>query len=167
VPWLDEPIRTARLTLRPFTPEDREAIVALLTDDVVRRYLGGALPREQAEALVSGGPIGERWGEFCCELTSAGTIVRTVSFEVDRRHQLELSYELLLAFHGHGYAREAATAAVAWAWASTQHPTIFAVTHVANARSRHLLHHLGFVEVDRFDEFGSPQVTYRLHRGER
>jgi RimJ/RimL family protein N-acetyltransferase len=47
-----ETLQTPRLTLRPFTPDDRAAMLALQADPQVMRYYGDALSPEQVDLVL-------------------------------------------------------------------------------------------------------------------
>jgi RimJ/RimL family protein N-acetyltransferase len=165
-PWLAEPVVTDRLTLRAGrnTPEDREAVVELLTDPRARQFLGGPLAHDDAAAAVSG-PAGQRWGSFLLVdrrtdrpgITGSGSVVGTCSLTRDRG-ELEISFVLRPRYWGQGLALEAVTGVLAWAAEHVEDTHVVAVTQAANARSLHLLQRAGFTERERFVEYGAQQV---------
>ena len=67
---------TERLLLRPTTQTDRPGYIDLLCDEEARRYLGGALNREEIETTVPRTPA-QRPGVFAVELT--GKFIGVVS----------------------------------------------------------------------------------------
>lgn len=162
VPWITDSLLTDRLVLRAFRETDKPVIVELVTDEDVRRHLGGPVGNETVEAIRDH-PVGETWGSFCIADAETDEALGLCSFGRDR-DELELSYQLIPARWGQGIALEATRAALQWAWANTEDATVIAVTQTANARSLGLLGRLGFVEGDRFVEFGEPQTLLRLHR---
>ena len=158
---------TRRLTLRAgrSTPEDREAVVELLTDPQARQYLGGPVPDRDARAAVSG-PAGQRWGSFLLlerhEPRSGGaggteSVVGTCSLTRDRG-ELEISYVLLPRYWGRGLGQEAVAGVMTWAAANVDDAHVIAVTQAGNARSLRLLQRLGFTERERFVEYDAVQV---------
>ena len=168
-PWLSRPVATGRLTLRAGrnTPEDREAIIELLTDREARRYLGGPLTDQDARAAVSG-PAGQRWGSFLVVerhehllgVTGTEAVVGTCSLTRDRG-ELEISYVLMPRYWGRGLAREAVAGVMTWAGENVDDSHVIAVTQVANTRSLQLLQRLGFTEGERFVEYDAAQVLCR------
>jgi len=162
MPWIEIEIVTDRLRLRAFRNDDKPAIMRLLTDPEVRRYLGGPVGEAHVEAARSA-TVGERWGAFCIAEVATDEVVGGCSF--DRwRGVLELSYELLPEYWRQGLASEALHAALDWVWSNTDDESLVAVTQAANHRSRNLLDRLGFVADTEFEEFGAPQLQLRLAR---
>lgn len=154
-------LETERLRLVHPVESDRELYVALSTDSVVRRYLGGPTQPDVASerfdsvlstayvwvvrVLVTDQPIGMLW--------------------LAPHHdpsQTELSYEFLPDFHKHGYALEACRALTSYAFATLGLPYLVAETQVANEPSTRLLERLGFRRVDQFERFGTAQGLWKL-----
>ena len=97
------------------------------------------------EALATGLTV------LAVELRATGEVVGYCGlFAVDRRppDEPELAYELLAAFHGQGYATEAAGAVVDWARESG-YPQLWADVWDWNTASLRVLEKLGFTEVER------------------
>lgn len=162
MPWIDTELVTDRLRLRAFGESDKPAIVRLLTDPEVRRYLGGPAGSDQVDGLRSA-VVGARWGAFCIAELATGEVVGTCSFGRNRGEQ-ELSYQVLPEYWAKGLAGEAIAAALDWIWAATDDDAVIAVTQTANERSLKLLDRLGFTPEREFDEFGAAQVQLRLRR---
>lgn len=163
-PWLPEPVRTRRLVLRPAGVEtDREVVFSLLTDPQVREFLGGPLAADVARDAVCG-PMGRQWGSFLAEVADGGSahgaVVGGCSLSRDRG-ELEISYVLLPAHRGRGYAREAVEGVLSWAAATLEDDQVVAVTQVANVRSVHLLEQIGFAGAERFVQYDADQVLLR------
>jgi ribosomal-protein-alanine N-acetyltransferase len=143
-------LETARLTLRPITPDDAEwwrairmhaAVTPFLTplgDDPVgrARELVGAFARHWSErgygtyAVVekaSGRPIGHHGLRFLPEFG-----------------ETEALWTLDPAVHGRGYATEAGHAVVAHAFGAARLARLIAITTEANRASRRVMEKLGF-----------------------
>jgi RimJ/RimL family protein N-acetyltransferase len=109
--------------LRVAQQSDRAGLVELLTCDVVRRQLGGALTEADAVAATSG-PYGGESGSFVAADATTDEFLGTVGFDrrdaerpghlVPTANELELSYAFLPRHWGKGYATEAATLALDW-----------------------------------------------------
>lgn len=69
---------------------------------------------------------------------------------------LEVGYELQPHVWGRGFATEAVGAVLAWAAERFDEPVVLC-TQSANVSSVALAERLGFVEVERFEEFGAEQ----------
>jgi len=164
VMWPPDPIATTRLLLRSSEARDRQGYVELRCSREVRRYLGGPMAREDAERVVPDVP-GDRPGAFTVE--ADGGLIGTVT--VDRRdperpgrlrpqgNDLEVSYLFLPAFWGRGYATEAVAAVLVWVDRVLPGEPVVLCTQSANHASVRLAERVGFVEEQRFVEFGAEQ----------
>jgi RimJ/RimL family protein N-acetyltransferase len=150
--------------LREPVAGDRPAAVDLFSSPEVYAYLGGARPRDDVERGVPDVP-GGRPGAFVVDL--GGTMIGMVT--LDRRDpdrpghvreggaEVELGYLFLPHAWGHGYAAEACAAALAWTGRALPREPVVLCTQTANLASIRLAERLGFVEVERFEEFGAEQ----------
>jgi RimJ/RimL family protein N-acetyltransferase len=111
------PIRTARLLLRPFTPEDFDALYAMQSRPDVTRYLywGPRSADQVREALAQ--RIDGVWPEatgglhaFAMVLTATGQVIGEAMLKhLSTEHsQGEIGYIVHPDHHRRGYAREAA-----------------------------------------------------------
>ncbi|MGW0536944.1 GNAT family N-acetyltransferase [Streptomyces sp. NPDC003032] len=153
-------LTTARLVLRPIERADVPQLSRLWTDPEVRRHLGGPVAEDvvrERERRCVGAP-----GAFTVVRARDHVVLGLVTVEpAARQGCAEISYQLLPEHWGRGYAREAVGAAAARALASASGGTdVVAVTQEANSRSRQLLEALGARVVERFVEWGEPQVLY-------
>ena len=158
--WTRERLSTDRLTLRPFSGRDTDAVVTMLTDVDARRYLGGPV---DVPVGFSAAALSDQWGAWCVVLSARGTAIGSCTMD-RKRGSLELSYTIVPQAWGHGYATEACTAAIEWVWAKTSEPAVVAVTQTANVASMRLLARLGFAEDRRFEEYGAEQSMQSLTR---
>ncbi len=71
--------------------------------------------------------------------------------------EAELGYLFLPQAWGFGYAAEACAAALAWAAEALAGEPVVLCTQTANDRAMRLAKRLGFIELERFDEFGAEQ----------
>jgi RimJ/RimL family protein N-acetyltransferase len=174
-------LTTQRLTLRQFTADDLDNLVALDADRQVMRFLtGGApTPREVLELRVlpsllrayRNGP-GSRWaadsrdsGEFL------GWFALTPSPDSS---QLELGYRIRSSAWGHGYASEGTIALVSKAFLELGAERVFAQTMAVNAASRCVMVKAGLRYLRTFHEhwdepiegFEKGEVEYALTRAE-
>jgi len=110
-----EIVTTSRLLLRPFTIEDRAAMIALQGNPEVMRYYGNGLPLEEEQiAIVLDAYIQCRWkGFWAWAMTREGVCVGEVTatcIEWRREQWIELCWLLLPAMWGQGFATEAVRA---------------------------------------------------------
>lgn len=71
--------------------------------------------------------------------------------------EIELGYLLLPDVWGRGFAVEACAAALRWLDDVLPGEPVVLTTQTANSRSMRVATKLGFVELDRFEEFGAEQ----------
>lgn len=164
VDWPPAPIVTERLTLRETRASDREGYLDLLTSEEVRRYLGGALSRDDLAAAMPKVP-GRYAGVFAVDL--AGAFIGAVMAErrgadrpghvLDAANELEISFTLLPDHWGRGYAREAAEGVLRWLGSQFSGEPVLLCTQTANLRSLRLAQRLGFRHVASMNEFGAEQ----------
>ena len=165
VDWPTTPIETERLVVRPTEARDRAAFIDLLTDERVQRHLGG--PRDRGELEEKMGEVpSDRPGSFAVE--HDGRFVGWVFLarrDPDRPGRrvgstdagdLEVGYELQPDVWGRGFATEAVGAVLVWAAERFDEPVVLC-TQSANTASVALAGRLGFVEVERFEEFDAEQ----------
>ena len=159
--WPLPPIRTDRLVLRAPAAADRDDFLDLGCDAEVNRHLGGGRDRAALEAELPEVPA-DRPAQFVMQ--HHGRFVGWMGLsrrEVGRPGRgiaadLELSYVLPVSAWGHGYATEAGLAILGWADERFGEPIVLC-TQTANVRSLALAGRLGFVELERFEEFGAEQ----------
>ncbi|MGW3658934.1 GNAT family N-acetyltransferase [Streptomyces sp. NPDC005151] len=126
----------------------------------VGTYLGGPRPRDELERAMPGAPS-RRPGLFIVDLDGAMigqiTLTRATGHIRQAAGEAELGYLFLPEAWGCGYAAEACAAALGWfAGALPGEPVVLA-TQTANVRSMRLAAKLGFIEVERFEDYGAEQ----------
>lgn len=172
-------VRTERLTLRGWRPDDREPFAALNADPAVVEFLPRALARRESDDLVD--RIEAGWAEYGYGLWAVGVpgvapfvgfvgLSRAV-FEASFTPAVEVGWRLAADAWGHGYATEAGRAALRLGFEDHGLTEIVSFTAVANRRSRRVMERLG-LRHDPADDFehpslpdGSPlrrHVLYRL-----
>ncbi len=157
--WLDAPLMGTRVMLRLVQPGDETALVGLMTDPEVRRYIGG--PREPEEARASIHLDDIWWGSFVVAQVSDDEVVGTLSF-ARKRGPWEVSFQLRADLWGQGLMSEAMMLALTWFFASQDESVCIAVTQDANTRTRRLLERSGGVLTAEFEQYGLPQLQYEF-----
>ena len=166
-------IRTERLVLGPWTPEDAAAGLTIFGNDEVTHWLAPAMEPLHDEAGMSAAL--ERWAkeEFEAEppvghwavrrgqdgdLIGSITLRRMPPFNED----LELAWQFSPSNWGHGYATEAARAVAAWAFERSAHE-LFAVMRPANQRAEKLARRLVMQWVGETNKYYDLRLqVYRL-----
>ena len=149
-------ITTERLTLRPFAPDDLDALAAIYADpDVMRHISGGVRTREQTAASLA--DYAEEWrarghGIWAVTETATGDLLGMCGF-VDRA---ELGYIFGRFAWGRGIATEAARACLRFGFERLDYETIGAGALKENAASLRILQKLGMHRAPNahFDDHG-------------
>jgi RimJ/RimL family protein N-acetyltransferase len=140
-------IDTGRLLLRPPRREDFERWVEFMADAEGMRYIGGAQPRSIA------------WRNFMC-VVGAWQIDGFAFFSVIEKASglwigrvgpwcpadwpgTEIGWSLMRAYHGRGYAIEAARATTDWAFDTLGWTNVIHTIDPGNAASRSVAQRLG------------------------
>ncbi len=165
-------LETARLTLRPRTVGDLDAIAALNADPAVMRYiapLGDPAMGRDAIAARSFSHVDKGlgyWSVFAHG--NAAELLGYVGLIPWRAEEdgVELSYRFAARHWGKGYAFEAAERLLRHGFESLLLPEIAVLTHPGNAASLRLAERLGFArESDRLTApIGDPPVPAACFR---
>lgn len=148
-------LRTERLRLLTFAPEDLRDLVALHRDPSVNRFLAShEVIRDRADAALHLADYvdgQERRGFSLWKATLAdGTFVGRAGFSVYREtSEVAISVCLGAAHWGRGYATELATALVPWYFRNTYYTHLIAFVAAGNQRGRRMMESIGFVLRDR------------------
>ena len=159
-------VRTERLRLRGWRPEDRDQFAALNADPAVVEYLPGPLDRRASDALAD--RIEDNWaqrgyGLWAVEVPGVAPFVGFVGlslagFPAPFTPAVEVGWRLAHPAWGHGYATEAGRASLAYGFGTADLAEIVSFTTVANARSRRVMERLGMTR-DPADDFEHPNVV--------
>jgi len=174
-------IRTERLVLRRWRPEDRAPFAALNADPQVTEFLGGPITGEASDAMAQ--RIADHferrgYGLWAVEVQGAPFFAGFVGLQVPRFEVrftpcVEIGWRLAREAWGHGYATEGARAALVFAFDRLDLDEIVSMTVPANVRSRKVMEKLGMTRKaeDDFDHPFFPEghplrrhVLYRLAR---
>lgn len=143
-------LRTERLELRAYRPDDIPLIHARLYGDAeARRHTGGPSTRSETQAIIEGYISGhERDGHSfwaVCE-RETGELIGEAGLRPldDVGPEIELGYALAPAFWRRGYATEAGRALLALAFGGLGLDQVGATVHTDNGASRVVLEKLGF-----------------------
>jgi RimJ/RimL family protein N-acetyltransferase len=159
-------VRTARLVLRGWQPDDRAPFAALNADPTVVEYLIGALDRRASDELAA--RIEADWAEhgyglWAVEVPGEAPFVGYVGlnradFDAPFTPAVEVGWRLAAAAWGHGYATEGGEAALAFGFDQLAMSEIVSFTARGNRRSRRVMERLG-LRHDPGDDFEHPRVA--------
>ena len=147
------PLRTERLTLRPFQPADAAGLHRLINDfDVAKMLELVRFPyhRELADEWIAS-TVRDLASGAACHLAITGeedareVLVGAVGITIDRGSRTgRLGYWVGRKYWGHGVATEAATRLVSWAFANLEIDRITAAVATDNPASAAVLQRIGF-----------------------
>ncbi|HKX76027.1 MAG TPA: GNAT family N-acetyltransferase [Acidimicrobiia bacterium] len=147
------PLRTERLLIRPFRPDDLEPFLARRNDPDVARYQNWTLPfpRTKAEQIVSelvameGPQIDEWWMAAIADPDTDEPIGDLALHLTWEGHTAEVGYTLAHSQWGKGYATEALNALVDYLFQELDITRAFGMLHPANRASAMVLERCGFL----------------------
>ncbi len=158
-------LRTPRLVLRRWHPEDLEPFAALNADPEVMAYFPAPLTPEQSDALV--GRIeqlfdDEGFGLWAVEVPGVAPFIGFVglsraTFEAPFTPAVEVGWRLARVHWGQGYATEAATASLGFGFGELGLAEIVSFTARVNERSRAVMERLD-MRHDPAEDFDHPRV---------
>ena len=177
-------LETERLTLRRFTPDDLDALVALDSDPAVMRYINGGRPTTVEEMRDDYLPWwlayydrGDAWGFWAAIERETGAFLGWFHLRPnagDPSDEPELGYRLIQAAWGRGLATEGSIALIDKAFEELGARRVYASTMTVNAGSRRVMEKAGMRFVRTFtmpwpdriegDELGD--VEYAITRDE-
>ena len=152
--WGRRVLQTERLSLRPVARDDLDAWAAFLADRDALRLVHFPEPHDRvfAEELLDR-TIARARGDIAMHAVIVRASGETAGFvgysprQMEWGDELELGWLLLSAFHGHGYATEAATAV-----RSLVHGRVISLIRVENNASINIARKLG-MRLERDVEF--------------
>jgi RimJ/RimL family protein N-acetyltransferase len=172
-------LRTERLVIRRFRPEDVEAFAAYRSDPNVARYQSwGVYRRTQAASFIAEmaalhpGVPGE-WYQFAIADPASDDLLGDTALCVDRDDpsRAEIGFTFAPAHQGKGYATEAARATIGYALDVMGVEVVVGITDARNAASIALLERIGMAYVStahvEFKGEWCDEHTYELRRGLR
>lgn len=158
-------LRTDRLLLRPWRPDDRPAFARMNADPAVTAFLVAPLTREESDAFadrIERGLAEHGFGLWAVEEADTGAFLGYAgllhqTFQAPFTPAFEVGYRFARRAWGHGYATEAAQAAVGFGFEQAGLTEIVSMTAVGNTRSRRVMEKLGMTHDSR-DDFDHPRV---------
>lgn len=162
-------IETRRLRLRGHRRDDLPQCVAMWSDPIVTRFIGGTPSGEQRTWARLLAYIGHwvlmGFGYWAIEERETSTFVGEIGFADFKRDGApllragpELGFALAPSFHGKGYATEAVRAALAWGNEQLPRGRCVCLVDEENAASLRVLANVGFEVLQRSSFNGRPVV---------
>jgi RimJ/RimL family protein N-acetyltransferase len=159
--------KTERLTIRAFTPEDKEFLFELNNDKEVNRFRSSdTASMEYCVDSIRG--WNEKYGDdllnvYLMEIRQSKDAIGLIGiFKRDKDSKAELGYRMLPKYWKQGYCKEATRALITTYFSQTNEDEIFAETHPENTNSIRFLEKNNFVEeVHDMENRGSLFFTLR------
>lgn len=159
-------IRTERLLLRRWRPEDLAPFAAINADPLVVEFLPGPLAGRDSDALaarIEKHFVEHGFGFWAVEVLGGPAFIglvgiANVSFEAPFTPAIEVGWRLASDQWGHGYASEAASAALGFGFDRLGIDEIVAFTAERNLRSRAVMERIGMAR-DAADDFDHPWLA--------
>jgi RimJ/RimL family protein N-acetyltransferase len=159
----DETLRTQRLLMRRWRPEDREPFAAINADPRVMELMPSTLSRAESDGYLDDIEAHfeqHGYGLWALELAEEGTLIgltglNVVAFTAHFTPAVEVGWRLAHAAWGRGYASEAARAALSFGFERARLVEIVSMTSVPNTRSQAVMERIG-MHRDPADDFTHP-----------
>lgn len=176
-------IKTSRLWLRAWRPDDRGPFRSLNADAMVMEHFPSVLTPEESDDLanrIEAHFVAHRFGLWAVELPGIAPFVGYIglsipSFQVYFTPCVEIGWRLARPYWGHGYATEGGREVLRLGFSRLGLRDIVSFTVPANVRSRSVMERLGMHHslTDDFDHPNLPEghhlrrhVLYRLTRAD-
>lgn len=148
-------LKTDRLVLRGWTPEDHGPFAAICADPEVMRFIGNGQTRAPADVARSIERFQTAWdkdgfGLFAVEERSSGALVGFTglsrpNFLPEVLPAVEIGWRFSKEHWGRGYASEAAKSALAFGTNDCGLADIVSIYQLGNGASRRIMQKLGMV----------------------
>ena len=160
---LPHELRTDRLLLRRWRPEDREPFAKMNADPRVVEFLPKALSREESDAVadrIAAHFAQHGFGQWAVEIPGVEPFAGFVGLSIPRFQAhftpcIEIGWRLAAETWNQGYATEAARAALDFAFTHLAADEIVSFTVPANVRSRRVMEKISMTH-DPADDFDHP-----------
>jgi RimJ/RimL family protein N-acetyltransferase len=166
-------LRTDRLVLRGWRPEDRDPYAGLTGDPEVMKHFPRVLDRATSDAeadMLASDLEREGWGLWAVALADEDRLIGftgldVVDFPARFTPATEIGWRFAREAWGHGYATEAARAVLEFAFANLGLDQLVSFTASTNERSQKVMERLG-MHHDPADDFDHPRLPegHRLRR---
>jgi RimJ/RimL family protein N-acetyltransferase len=170
---LPQDLRTDRLHLRRWRPDDRAPFANLNADPRVIEFLPAALSRQESDAMadrIEAHFARHGFGLWAVEIAGITPFVGFIGLAVPRFEApftpcVEIGWRLDADHWNRGYATEGARAVVDFAFGPLQLDEIVSFTVPANLRSRRVMEKLGMTRSES-EDFDHPLLPegHPLHR---
>jgi ribosomal-protein-alanine N-acetyltransferase len=163
-------LQTERLILRRLTPDDTDAIFAIIGDPIAMRYYPRTFTREDAQEWIDrnlGRYEKDEYGLLAIALKSNGEVIGDCGLSwqlADEEPVLELGYHLRRDHWGHGYVTEAARACMDYAFRVVKLDKLVSLIKPENVPSRRVAERNRMRAEREVMHSGEPHLLYVMTR---
>lgn len=153
-------INTSRCIISNLTTSDIEDVILIYTDEITRKYLGGALDRSKAREKVLN-LLNNQAKVYAIKEKENNSLLGIIYLNVyyDEKY-IELSYEFKSNYFGMGYAYESIMSFLLYL-KQVGLRVLVVETQKKNINSIKLLKKLGFVKIKELVRFEEIQIVYK------
>ncbi|GAA3241234.1 GNAT family N-acetyltransferase [Nonomuraea helvata] len=162
-------LRTERLLLEPYVPEDEEGFVALFQDRRVSQWMGDGTATEAEDRALFGRVFTKVYAQELFDVWAVrrdGLLIGHAEIKpTDTVQGYEIIYALTPDAWGSGLGRELAEAIVAYGFDTLGLTEVYATVAAPNSASLAVLNRIGFEHVrDMAEDDGSTTHVLACHR---
>ena len=165
-------IRTERLLLRTYVPEDMETVFLMATDPGIAQHLPGS-EKITRESVIAGLPKRrERWakqgfGQLGIVLRETGKLIGYCGLKyLGETGEVEIYYGIFPQYQRKGYAVESATAVLRFGFERAGLERIVGVTQEDNVDSQRVLEKIGLKRGEKADFYDMEVEYFSLDRSD-
>jgi RimJ/RimL family protein N-acetyltransferase len=164
-------LNTARLRLEPYQDGHLSGLLAMNSDPVVMRFIGGTDTEDDVRAQITRvrerwAKLGYSWWAFISQeteqLVGAGCIQ---NIEWKEANPIEVGWRLRPEHWGKGFATEAGQAMLRFAFEHLKVPEVYGVADPENHASLRVMQRLGMRDAGPQPFYGTVCSTYVKERG--
>jgi RimJ/RimL family protein N-acetyltransferase len=165
-------LRTSRLILREFRPDDFDGLAQLMADPDFMRFSTGTFSREKTAAFLDKVVGWQDQGlpsQFAMILPETGALLGYCGFfhhEVDGVEEIEIGYRLKADYWNQGLATEGARAVRDHGFRDWKLARVISLIHVENTRSRRVAEKNGMVMEKETTFKGFPIQVFTINRAQ-
>jgi RimJ/RimL family protein N-acetyltransferase len=166
-------LETARLILRPFTPDDAEASHAMSQDPEVMKFLGGVYTGtiEEHREMLKKAPIGDYekygFGRHAIIHKETGEYMGFNGMKyIEELNEVDIGWRLDRKFWRQRYAYESALPCIEFAFTDLGLDRLVSLANVENVASTNLMKKLGFTYEKDIHIYGDNAVYYALNKSD-
>jgi ribosomal-protein-alanine N-acetyltransferase len=165
-------LKTSRLILREFVPQDADALALVISDPETMRYYPSPFDRTGVEEWIARNIRryqANRHGLWALELKSTGEMIGDCGItlqHVDGEQLLEIGYHLRRDMWGHGFATEAARACRDFGFTEFRADCLISLVRPENVASCRVAGRNGMKTWKETVRMGLRHCVYRISREE-